>query len=112
LNRGIFFRGLPLPLLPENTASQCSSMVVHIRKISDFGASEPWVARVWVGVLRFRDMVYFGDEQRLAFDQKFASVIDNLRECFQAMRLLHKAIADHEASTIFANDTQQRFRSW
>ncbi len=48
-------RGFPMPF--------------HIRKVLDFGTTEPWVARHWLGIFQFRDFVYTGTK-RLAFDQK------------------------------------------
>lgn len=74
-------------------------MAFHISKIADFGTSEPWVARLWFGMLKFRDLVYPGNE-RLAFDEKYGPVIDNVHECYRAMLLLHKTIAEHEAKLL------------
>ncbi len=74
-------------------------MAFHISKIADFGTSEPWVARLWFGMLKFRDLVYPGND-RLAFDEKYGPVIDNLHECYRAMLLLHKTIAEHEAKLV------------
>jgi hypothetical protein len=51
-------------------------MSFHIRKVLDFGTIEPWVARLWLGIFQFRDFVYTGTK-RLAFDQKYAPVLDN-----------------------------------
>ena len=70
-------------------------MPFHIRKVLDFGTTEPWVARLWLGIFQFRDFVYTGTK-RLAFDQKYAPVLNNLYECYKAMILLHKTIAEHE----------------
>jgi len=46
-------------------------MPFHIHKVLDFGTTEPWVARLWLGIFQFRDFVYTGTK-RLAFDQKYA----------------------------------------
>jgi hypothetical protein len=70
-------------------------MPFHIRKVLDFGTTEPWVARLWLGIFQFRDFVDTGTK-RLAFDQKYAPILDNLYECYRAMILLHKTIAEHE----------------
>jgi len=51
-------------------------------------------------MLRFRDIVYIGEANRSAFDEKFAPIINNLHECFLGMRLLHETIADHKASVL------------
>ena len=74
-------------------------MVFQIRKIRDIGTSEPWVARLWFGMLKFRDAVYTGDE-RLAFDEKYAPVLDNLYECYRAVISLRKTIEEHEAKVL------------
>jgi hypothetical protein len=70
-------------------------MPFHIHKVLDFGTTEPWVARLWLGIFQFRDFVDTGTK-RLAFDQKYAPILDNLYECYRAMILLHKTIAEHE----------------
>src|SRR5713226_2733360 len=54
-------------------------MPFHIRKVLDFGTTEPWVARLWLGIFQFRDFVYTGTK-RLAFDQKYAPVLDNPKQ--------------------------------
>lgn len=74
-------------------------MAFHISKIANFGTTEPWVARLWFGMLKFRNLVYLGND-RLAFDEKYGPVIDNLHECYRAMLLLHKTIAEHEAKIL------------
>ena len=69
-------------------------MPFHIHNVLDFGTTEPWVARLWLGIFQFRDFVDTGTK-RLAFDQKYAPILDNLYECYRAMILLHKTIAEH-----------------
>jgi hypothetical protein len=34
-------------------------MPFHIRKVLDFGTTEPWVARLWLGIFQFRDRLYW-----------------------------------------------------
>src|ERR1700730_6661269 len=75
-------------------------MPFHISKIADFGTSEPWVARLWYGILKFRDLVYPTESERLAFDEKYGPVLDNLHECYRAKLLLHKTLAEHEAKVL------------
>jgi hypothetical protein len=78
----------------------------QMRTHADFGTSEPWVARTWISIMRIREFVYFGEE-REAFDRLHIAIIENLHECFNAMRLLHKTIAEHEAKV----SSQEIFRS-
>jgi hypothetical protein len=67
-----------------------------MRTHADFGTSEPWVARTWISITRIREFVYFAEE-REAFDRLHTAIIENLHECFNAMRLLHKIIAERQA---------------
>ena len=41
-------------------------MPFHIHNVLDFGTTEPWVARLWLGIFQFRDFVDTGTK-RLAF---------------------------------------------
>lgn len=70
-------------------------MGFQVRKVADIGSSTPWVARLWIGVINVRDSV-FNEATRGNFDNKYAPILDNLLECYNAMRLLHRTLSEHE----------------
>lgn len=67
------------------------------RPVANFGTAEPWVARAWLGVLEIQRFAFLKEEDGKLFTEKYASVIENLHECFNSKTLLHRIIKEHQA---------------
>lgn len=76
--------------LPEN--------MFQIKKISDEGTSEPFVARLLIGVLELRDWIWTGparEKEREKFDRTYDPVLTALRTLREAAGEVVSLLADH-----------------
>jgi len=70
-----------------------SNMVVRlakekfvVQKMSDEGATSPYIARLFMGILRLRDLVYLEERDRDKFDNLFEAVSSQLTDARTAVR--------------------------
>lgn len=75
-------------------------MQFQIQKIHDEGSSEPFIARLWLGILEIRDQVLqfrYDDmaSARNAFDRDYQPVLDSLEILRTAARNIRKLIDEH-----------------
>jgi hypothetical protein len=75
-------------------------MQFQIQKVRDEGSSEPFIARLWLGILEIRDQVLqFGSDDpasaRNAFDRDYQPVLDALETLRTAAGNIQSLIAEH-----------------
>lgn len=76
----------------------------QLKKISDEGTSEPFIARLWIGVPELRDHAlnsYWSgtdlEKHREEFDTKYEPVFTALRTCREAASEVVTLVSDHSA---------------
>lgn len=65
------------------------------QKMTDEGTTSPFVARLFFGILNFRDDVFKDEIKRLEFDAAFSSVITELQNARATLGELEKTLQDH-----------------
>ena len=66
-----------------------------ISKIADEGSSSPFMARLFIGVLQFRDQVSFNKKDRDAFDKAYKSTLNALSDAGSTAKEIDRLVKDH-----------------
>ena len=66
-----------------------------VQKLADEGSSSPFVARLLMGILRLRDMVFPDDLKRREFDKAYDFVIMTLLNTRTALQEILRMLAEH-----------------
>jgi hypothetical protein len=84
-----------------------------MQKLADEGTSSPFIARLFLGILHFRDDVVTDEIKRIDFDAAYSSVITELQNARSTVRDLVKTLQDHlrkvatgEVARIHGNSVQ------
>jgi hypothetical protein len=78
--------------------------VFQVKKVSMQGTSEPWIARLWIGILELRDQALNSlwrgsdlEKHRSEFDLKYDPVLTALKVSLKASQTIEAFIADHSS---------------
>lgn len=100
-----------------NRIRKQSNMVVKrdptkfiVQQLMDEGTNSPFVARLYLGILRLRDIVFPDESKRHDFDEAYELVMNNLVYARTSAREVSRIVAEHkeklhrgEAATIRVN---------
>lgn len=75
--------------------------IINVRKISDVGTSEPWSARMWLGILEIRNHVFENgnsgpNKRKEEFDKVYTPLLNNLSDAFTNLTEIENLIVSHE----------------
>ncbi len=70
-----------------------------ISKIADEGSSSPFIARLFMGVLRLRDQAFFDKKDRDAFDKPYESTLNALSDARATAKEIGRLLKDHRLKT-------------
>lgn len=86
----------------QRIQKQSTNMVVRadptkliVQKFADEGSSSPFVARLLIGILRLRDVVFLDDLKRGQFDKSYEFVIMTLLNARTASQEILQMLAEH-----------------
>lgn len=83
-----------------------------MQKISDEGIGSPFMARIMMGIMKVRDLVYREEEKRNQFDQKYELVLSNLMSARTSMREIAQIWTEHSRKVDSGEIIQQSARGF
>jgi hypothetical protein len=66
-----------------------------VQKVADEGTSSPFVARLYLGLLRLRDVIFPDPDSRQPFDKQYQTIIENLMSIRSASATIHDLLSSH-----------------
>jgi hypothetical protein len=86
-------------------------MTFIIQKFADEGSSEPYYARLWIGIFELRDQVTQlpdGDEIKSKFDEGYRAVLEAIDACRGASKKILASVQEHRARLRDANSIKHQ----
>jgi hypothetical protein len=66
-----------------------------VSKIADEGSSTPFIARLFMGVMQFRDDAFPNDKEKEAFDKSYESTLAALSDARSTAKEIHELVNNH-----------------
>jgi hypothetical protein len=86
-------------------------MAFIIQKLADEGSSEPYYARLWIGIFELRDQVTQlpdGDEIKSKFDERYRAVLEAIDACRGASKKIRASVQEHRTRLLDANSIKHQ----
>ena len=66
-----------------------------VLRLADEGTTSPFIARLFLGILRLRDVIFQDNYRRIEFDKAYKFIIDTLMDTRTTLKQIAQLVSDH-----------------